>query len=105
MLVLLIKTAKLIGIIFVAFVIICCVFIFIANRFVALSKAENNSPTASDEHRVPKAQDISCKQYGHSHEEFDAPRFVPHKDPKKGYIVLNGITLKRNKADAHENKI
>lgn len=60
---------------------------------------------ASDGHRVPEDQDISCRQYGHEHEEFDAPRFIPHEDPEGGYIVLNGVTMERDEADRYQDRI
>ena len=62
-------------------------------------------PMASDGHRVPKDQDISCQRYGHRHEEFDTPRFIPHEDPEDGYIVLNGVKMKLSEADRYEDRI
>ena len=63
------------------------------------------TPVASDGHRVPKDQDISCRRFGHNHEEFDTPRYIPHEDPEEGYIVLNGVRMKLSEADAYENRI
>lgn len=62
-------------------------------------------PLASDGHRVPKDQDISCRRFGHQHEEFDTPRFIPHDDPEEGYIILNGVKMKRGEADRYEDRI
>ena len=68
-------------------------------------KAAGNGPMAADGHRVPKDQDISCRRFGHNHEEFDTPRYIPHEDPEEGYIVLNGVRMKLSEADAYENRI
>ena len=68
-------------------------------------RASGKSPMASDGHRVPKDQDISCRRYGHNHEEFDTPRFIPHDDLEEGYIILNGIRMKLTEADSYENRI
>ena len=73
--------------------------------FSLLIKAVRNGPMASDGHRVPEDQDISCRQYGHRHEGFDTPRFIPHDDPEEGYIVINGTTIERDKADRYEDTI
>lgn len=62
-------------------------------------------PLASDGHRVPKDQDISCRQFGHDHREFDTPRFIPHEDPEDGYIILNGVKMKLSEADRYEDRI
>ena len=64
-----------------------------------------NRPLASDGHRVPSDQDISCRRYGHRHEEFDTPRFIPHDDLEEGYIILNGVRMKLTEADSYENRI
>ncbi|SDL75344.1 hypothetical protein SAMN04487833_13022 [Sarcina sp. DSM 11001] len=64
-----------------------------------------NRPLASDGHRVPSDQDISCRRFGHKHEEFETPRFIPHSDPEEGYIILNGIKMKRGDADRYEERI
>ena len=62
-------------------------------------------PLASDGHRVPKDQDISCRRFGHNHEEFDTPRYIPHNDLQEGYIILNGVKMKRSEADRYEDSI
>ena len=62
-------------------------------------------PFASDGHRVPADQDISCRRFGHQHEEFDTPRYIPHTDPEDGYIVLNGVMMKLSEADRYEDRI
>lgn len=67
--------------------------------------SSGKSPMASDGHRVPKDQDISCRRYGHKHEEFDTPRFIPHDDLEEGYIILNGVRMKLTEADSYENRI
>lgn len=69
------------------------------------AKTRTDTPMASDGHRVPEDQDISCRQYGHKHEEFDTPRFIPHEDPEEGYIVLNGVTMERDEADRYQERI
>jgi hypothetical protein len=69
------------------------------------NRTSGRSPMASDGHRVPKDQDISCRRYGHKHEEFDTPRFIPHEDPEQGYIILNGVRMKLTEADNYENRI
>lgn len=62
-------------------------------------------PLASDGHRMSKEDDISCRRFGHQHEEFDTPRFIPHDEPEEGYIILNGVKMKRTEADRYENRI
>lgn len=62
-------------------------------------------PLASDGHRIPKEKDVSCRRYGHQHEEFDTPRYIPHDDPEDGYIVLNGVKMKLSEADRYEDRI
>lgn len=71
----------------------------------ASKRSSARRPLASDGHRVPKDQDISCRRFGHQHEEFDRPRFIPHSDPEEGYIILNGIKMKRGEADRYEERI
>jgi hypothetical protein len=68
-------------------------------------RASGKGPLALDGHRVSKDQDISCRRYGHKHEEFDTPRFIPHEDPEEGYVVLNGVRMKLTEADNYENRI
>ena len=68
-------------------------------------RAAGNTPMASDGHRVPKDQDISCRRYGHNHSEFNTPRFIPHEDPEEGYIILNGVKMKLTEADKYEDRI
>lgn len=60
---------------------------------------------ASDGHYIEGEDDISCRQYGHSHPEADVPRFIPHNDPEEGYIILNGKKMLRTEADRYENTI
>lgn len=62
-------------------------------------------PLATDGHRVPRDQDISCRRFGHDHEEFDAPRYIPHTDPEDGFIVLNGVKMRLSEADSYEDRI
>ena len=64
-----------------------------------------DGPMASDGHRIHEDQDISCRRYGHWHEEFDTPRFIPHEDPEEGYIVINGVNMKRDESDKYQNRI
>ena len=68
-------------------------------------RAAGNTPMASDGHRVPKDQDVSCRRYGHNHPEFNTPRFIPHVDPEEGYIILNGVKMKLTEADKYEDRI
>ena len=68
-------------------------------------RSSGKSPMASDGHRVPKDQDISCRRFGHRHDEFDTPRFIPHDDLEEGYIILNGVRMKLTEADSYENRI
>ena len=68
-------------------------------------RSAGRTPMASDGHRVPKDQDISCRRFGHRHEEFDTPRFIPHDDLEEGYIILNGVRMKLTEADSYENRI
>ena len=68
-------------------------------------RSPGKSPMASDGHRVPKDQDISCRRFGHRHDEFDTPRFIPHDDLEEGYIILNGVRMKLTEADSYENRI
>ncbi len=62
-------------------------------------------PLASDGHRVPKDQDVSCRRFGHRHEEFDTARYIPHSDPEQGYIILNGVKMRLRDADRYEDSI
>lgn len=62
-------------------------------------------PVASDGHRVPRDQDVSCRRFGHRHEEFDTPRYIPHTDPEEGYIILNGVKMRLRDADRYEDRI
>ena len=74
-------------------------------RRTARGNQAGGRPLASDGHRVPKDQDISCRRFGHTHEEFDTPRFIPHDDPEQGYIILNGVKMKLSEADRYEDRI
>lgn len=62
-------------------------------------------PMASDGHRMSKNQDVSCRRFGHRHEEFDTPRYIPHSDPEQGYIILNGVKMRLKDADRYEESI
>lgn len=76
-----------------------------AGRTAPTRRAAGRRPLASDGHRVSKEDDISCRRYGHDHEEFDTPRFIPHNDPEEGYIILNGVKMKLSEADRYEDRI
>lgn len=76
-----------------------------SSRSGTARRSAGRSPMASDGHRVPKDQDISCRRFGHNHSEFDTPRFIPHEDPEEGYIILNGVKMKLTDADKYENRI
>ena len=47
---------------------------------------------ASDGHVMKGEQDISCRQFGHDHPEWEEPstRYIVHDDPEEGYIILWG---------------
>ena len=78
------------------------------NRGFSASKHAGGSgrgPVAADGHRVPGDQDISCRRFGHNHEEFDTPRYIPHSDPEEGYIILNGVKMRLSDADRYEDRI
>ncbi|MCR5675923.1 MAG: hypothetical protein K6G16_09465 [Lachnospiraceae bacterium] len=65
--------------------------------------------TASDGHKIPAADDISCARFGHRHEipkdpAFPDAPFIVHEEPLEGYINLNGKILKRSEADEYMRK-
>lgn len=64
-------------------------------------------PRSTDGHALKKEQDITCRQFGHRHPEWEEPatRYIVHDDPEDGYIILNGKMMKRTEADAYENTI
>lgn len=62
-------------------------------------------PLASDGHRMSGEEDVSCRRFGHRHEEFDTPRYIPHDDPEDGFIVLNGVKMRLSEADRYEDRI
>lgn len=62
-------------------------------------------PLASDGHRMSREQDVSCRRFGHQHEEFDTPRYIPHDDPEDGFILLNGVKMRLSEADRYEDRI
>lgn len=62
-------------------------------------------PLADDGHYIKAEDDISCRRFGHRHEEDVVPRFIPHNDPEEGYIILNGKKMLRTEADRYENSI
>ena len=62
-------------------------------------------PLASDGHRMSGEDDVSCRRFGHRHEEFDTPRYIPHDDPEDGFIILNGVKMRLSDADRYEDRI
>lgn len=62
---------------------------------------------ASDGHVMKGEQDISCRQFGHDHPEWEEPsaRYIVHDDPEEGYIILNGKKMRITEADKYENTI
>ena len=64
-------------------------------------------PRSTDGHVLGKEQDITCRQFGHRHPEWEEPstRFIVHDDIEDGYIILNGKKMHRTEADAYENTI
>ncbi len=68
-----------------------------------------NEQIASDGHRIPAKDDISCARFGHRHEksadpDFPEAQFIVHNEPVEGYINLNGKILKRSEADEYMRK-
>ena len=62
---------------------------------------------SSDGHALSGEQDITCRQFGHDHPEWEEPatRYIVHDDPEEGYIILNGKKMKITEADQYENTI
>ena len=62
---------------------------------------------ASDGHILKGVQDITCRQFGHDHPEWEEPstRYIVHDDPEDGYIILNGKKMRITEADQYENTI
>lgn len=60
---------------------------------------------ASDGHILRGKNDITCRQFGHHHEEDSAPRYIVHDDPEDGFIILNGVKMRISEADQYENNI
>lgn len=63
--------------------------------------------SASDGHVMKGEQDISCRQFGHDHPEWEEPsaRYIVHDDPEEGFIILNGKKMRITEADKYENTI
>lgn len=62
---------------------------------------------SSDGHFLKKNQDITCRQFGHDHPEWEEPatRYIVHDDPEDGFIILNGKKMRITEADKYENTI
>lgn len=62
---------------------------------------------ASDGHILKGVQDITCRQFGHNHPEWEEPesRYIVHDDPEDGFIILNGRKMRITEADQYENTI
>ena len=71
------------------------------------SKNTRKPARASDGHVLSGEQDITCRQFGHDHPEWEEPatRYIVHDDPEEGYIILNGKKMKITEADQYENTI
>ncbi len=65
------------------------------------------APRSTDGHVLSREQDITCRQFGHNHPEWEEPaqRYIVHDDIEDGYIILNGKKMLRTEADAYENTI
>lgn len=68
---------------------------------------KRRAPRSTDGHVLGKEQDITCRQFGHNHPEWEEPsqRYIVHDDLEDGYIILNGKKMLRTEADAYENTI
>ena len=68
-----------------------------------MSKKNN----AADRNRVHGIRDITCRQFGHNHPEWEEPttRYIVHDDIEDGFIILNGKKMLRTEADQYENTI
>lgn len=62
---------------------------------------------ASDGHILKGVRDITCRQFGHNHPEWEEPesRYIVHDDPEDGFIILNGKKMRITEADQYENTI
>lgn len=71
------------------------------------SQSARRPVRASDGHILKGIQDITCRQFGHSHPEWEEPsmRYMVHDDPEDGYIILNGKKMRITEADQYENTI
>lgn len=71
------------------------------------SQSARRPVRASDGHILKGVQDITCRQFGHSHPEWEEPstRYIVHDDPEDGYIILNGKKMRITEADQYENSI
>ena len=65
------------------------------------------SVRTSDGHNLSEEQDITCRQFGHNHPEWEEPgtRYIVHDDPEEGFIILNGKKMRITEADQYENTI
>ena len=66
-----------------------------------------NAPRSTDGHVLSGIQDITCRQFGHNHPEWEEPttRYIVHDDIEDGYIILNGKKMHRTEADKYEDTI
>lgn len=71
------------------------------------TKAARRPARSTDGHVLRGEQDITCRQFGHRHNEEEEPatRFIVHDDPEDGYILLNGKKMRISEADRYENSI
>lgn len=65
------------------------------------------APRSTDGHTLKGEQDITCRQFGHHHPQWEEPtiRYIVHDDIEDGFIILNGKKMHRTEADAYENTI
>lgn len=65
------------------------------------------APRSTDGHILTGIQDITCRQFGHNHPEWEEPttRYIVHDDIEDGFIILNGKKMHRTEADKYEDTI
>ena len=71
------------------------------------SRGKGRPARSSDGHVMKGGKDITCRQFGHNHPEWEEPatRYIVHDDPEDGYIILNGKKMRITEADKYENTI
>jgi len=71
------------------------------------TKPGKRAPRSTDGHTLHGIRDITCRQFGHNHPEWEEPttRYIVHDDIEDGFIILNGKKMLRTEADQYENTI